>query len=376
MIHPPAPNTAERARIGKAAGIVGILCNLILAGVKIFIGLTSGSASITADGFNNLSDMSGSVITFLAFKLAERPADQKHPFGHARFEYLASLMISVLILFIGFELSWTSLGKILRPSPTVFSSISLRILLFSILAKLAMMFFQQYMGRKIQSGTLKAAAADSRNDIAATSLVCVAALVERYTGIQIDGFAGLTVSLLILYSGGTLARETISQLLGENADPAFQSELRNHIQSFPMVIGCHDLLVHDYGPGQIYASAHVEMDHRVDALLCHEMIDNIEREFLKQRGIHLTIHYDPVQVDDPETIRLKRMITSILKAKDDRLEIHDFRILTRSIPCEIAFDIILPRDMQGEKDSLKSLVSEMLQQIENRPFLLNITFDL
>lgn len=239
----------KRTSIGKISGIVGIFCNCILAGSKIIIGNFAGSMSIAADGLNNLSDAASSIVTLIGFKIAEKPADKVHPYGHARSEYLASLTVAVMILFIGFELAKSSVEKILHPSPVEFSGAVLCVLLFSIVIKMGMAVYNYKMGRKINSMTLKAIADDSRNDVIATSAVLVATLAEHGMGYQIDGFMGLVVSLFVLYSGISLARETISPLLGEGADTELHDKLTKYIQSCDMVIGCHDLMVHDYDRG-------------------------------------------------------------------------------------------------------------------------------
>ena len=290
----------KRTRIGKISGIVGILCNLVLSGGKIFVGKISASTSIMADGLNNLSDAVSSIVTLAGFKFAEKPADKKHPYGHARFEYLASLTISVLVLFMGFELAKTSIIKIIKPTPIEFSPVTIGVLIFSILVKLFMMIYNYKLGRQIQSTTLLATAVDSRNDVIATSAVTAATLVEHFCDIKIDGFMGLVVSLFILYSGISIAKDAISPLLGEAIDDKLQEELTEYVKSCPMIIDCHDLMVHDYGPGKRYASIHVEMDESIHSRACHDMIDKVEQECLCRFGIHMVIHFDPVLVCEPE----------------------------------------------------------------------------
>ena len=284
----------NRSRIGKLSGIVGILCNLILSAGKIIIGKMSASTAIMADGLNNLSDAVSSIVTLVGFKFAEKPADKKHPYGHARFEYLASLTISVLVLFIGFELAKTSVVKIINPTPIEFSPVLLAVLIFSILIKLFLMLYNYKLGKQIESTTLLATAVDSRNDVIATSAVAVATLIEHFCDIKIDGVMGLFVSLFILYSGICIAKDAVSPLLGEAIDDKLEGELTEYIKSCPMVIGCHDLMVHDYGPGKRYASIHVEMDESINSRSCHDMIDKVERECLCRFGIHMVIHFDPV----------------------------------------------------------------------------------
>lgn len=270
-----------RARIGKLSGAVGIICNCLLAAGKLIVGHMTSSMSITADGLNNLSDGASSIVTLLGFKLAEKPADRKHPYGHARIEYIAGLTVAVMILFIGLELGKSSVEKLIDPEPIEFSFTAVWVLFASILVKLFMMLFNLKMGRRISSNALLATAADSRNDVMTTSAVLAASIVEHFYDVRIDGVMGIAVSLFILYSGIKLAGETMSPLLGEGANPELQKQITDYINGCPMVLGCHDLMVHDYGPGRRYASIHVEIDKNEDPMACHARIDRMERECLK-----------------------------------------------------------------------------------------------
>lgn len=267
-----------RARIGKLSGAVGIICNCLLAAGKLIVGHMTSSMSITADGLNNLSDGASSIVTLLGFKLAEKPADRKHPYGHARIEYIAGLTVAVMILFIGLELGKSSVEKLIDPEPIEFSFTAVWVLFASILVKLFMMLFNLKMGRKINSNALLATAADSRNDVMTTSAVLAASIVEHFYDVRIDGVMGIAVSLFILYSGIKLAGETMSPLLGEGANPELQKQITDYINGCPMVLGCHDLMVHDYGPGRRYASIHVEIDKNEDPMACHARIDRMERD--------------------------------------------------------------------------------------------------
>ena len=270
-----------RARIGKLSGAVGIICNCLLAAGKLIVGHMTSSMSITADGLNNLSDGASSIVTLLGFKLAEKPADRKHPYGHARIEYIAGLTVAVMILFIGLELGKSSVEKLINPEPIEFSFTAVWVLCASILVKLFMMLFNLKMGRRINSNALLATAADSRNDVMTTSAVLAASIVEHFYDVRIDGVMGIAVSLFILYSGIKLAGETMSPLLGEGANPELQKQITDYINGCPMVLGCHDLMVHDYGPGRRYASIHVEIDKNEDPMACHARIDRMEREKLR-----------------------------------------------------------------------------------------------
>ena len=365
-----------RARIGKLSGAVGIICNCLLAAGKLIVGHMTSSMSITADGLNNLSDGASSIVTLLGFKLAEKPADRKHPYGHARIEYIAGLTVAVMILFIGLELGKSSVQKFINPEPIEFSFTAVWVLCASILVKLFMMLFNLKMGRRINSNALLATAADSRNDVMTTSAVLAASIVEHFYDVRIDGVMGIAVSLFILYSGVKLAGETMSPLLGEGANPELQKQITDYINGCPMVLGCHDLMVHDYGPGRRYASIHVEIDKNEDPMACHARIDRMERECLKNYGTHLVIHYDPVVTDDPEVNSTKRLVNTILKVRDGRLTIHDFRMKDDGESVKMSFDMILPEDLRGQEQSIKETVEKALDSLDSKKYYADITFDM
>ena len=360
--------------MGRLSGIVGIICNFLLFGAKLLIGTLSGSLSITADAMNNLSDATSSVVTLVGFKLAERPADAEHPYGHARYEYLSALVVSAIILLIGFELGKTSLEKIFHPVQTVFSLALVVVLLGSIAVKMWLFLFNRRLGTLIESDALLATAADSRNDCISTAAVLVCALVEKYSGLTLDGCVGLGVSIFIFVSGIRLARETISPLLGESASEELQGKIVDYISAHPMVLGFHDLYVHDYGPGRRFASLHVEMDCREDPLLCHEIIDDMERECLNSHGIQLVIHYDPVVTDDPELDRLHALVDEKLKVYDHRLRTHDFRMVQGNSHTNLIFDVSLPPDLQKQGRTIQEYLQTELAQ-EDKTYYLVITFD-
>lgn len=365
-----------RARIGKLSGAVGIICNCLLAAGKLIVGHMTSSMSITADGLNNLSDGASSIVTLLGFKLAEKPADRKHPYGHARIEYIAGLTVAVMILFIGLELGKSSVEKLIDPEPIEFSFTAVWVLCASILVKLFMMLFNLKMGRRINSNALLATAADSRNDVMTTSAVLAASIVEHFYDVRIDGVMGIAVSLFILYSGVKLAGETMSPLLGEGANPELQKQITDYINGCPMVLGCHDLMVHDYGPGRRYASIHVEIDKNEDPMACHARIDRMERECLKNYGTHLVIHYDPVVTDDPEVNSTKRLVNTIIKVRDGRLTIHDFRMVDDGESVKMSFDMILPEDLRGQEQSIKETVEKALDSLDSKKYYADITFDM
>lgn len=365
-----------RARIGKLSGAVGIICNCLLAAGKLIVGHMTSSMSITADGLNNLSDGASSIVTLLGFKIAEKPADRKHPYGHARIEYIAGLTVAVMILFIGLELGKSSVEKLIDPEPIEFSFTAVWVLCASILVKLFMMLFNLKMGRRINSNALLATAADSRNDVMTTSAVLAASIVEHFYDVRIDGVMGIAVSLFILYSGIKLAGETMSPLLGEGANPELQKQITDYINGCPMVLGCHDLMVHDYGPGRRYASIHVEIDKNEDPMACHARIDRMERECLKNYGTHLVIHYDPVVTDDPEVNSTKRLVNTIIKVRDGRLTIHDFRMVDDGESVKMSFDMILPEDLRGQEQSIKETVEKALNSLDSKKYYADITFDM
>ena len=365
-----------RARVGKLSGAVGIICNCLLAAGKLIVGHMTSSMSITADGLNNLSDGASSIVTLLGFKLAEKPADRKHPYGHARIEYIAGLTVAVMILFIGLELGKSSVEKFIDPEPIEFSFTAVWVLCASILVKLFMMLFNLKMGRRINSNALLATAADSRNDVMTTSAVLAASIVEHFYDVRIDGVMGIAVSLFILYSGIKLAGETMSPLLGEGANSELQKQITDYINGCPMVLGCHDLMVHDYGPGRRYASIHVEIDKNEDPMACHARIDRMERECLKNYGTHLVIHYDPVVTDDPEVNSTKRLVNTIIKVRDGRLTIHDFRMKDDGESVKMSFDMILPEDLRGQEQSIKETVEKALNSLDSKKYYADITFDM
>ena len=364
-----------RAAIGTLSGLVGIVCNVLLFAFKLLVGTLTGSVSITADAMNNLSDASGSIVTFIGFRVADKPADEHHPYGHARAEYLGGLGVAALILVIGLELVKTSVEKIIHPTPVTFTTVAAVVLLASIAVKFWMNLFNRSLAKRIDSTALMATAADSRNDCITTGAVLIAAVVEKLTNIPVDGWIGLAVALFILYSGLNLAKDTISPLLGEGADPELREKIVDYIVAQPKVLGYHDLMVHDYGPGQRFASLHVEMDCREDPLECHERIDDMERECLRSHNVHLVIHYDPVVIDNPELTALKAKVLCLLQTRDPRLSLHDFRMVPGKKHMNLVFDVALPRDMKDKGEELRSWVEDTLNAEGEMVYHVIITFD-
>lgn len=363
-----------RRAYGGLSGTVGILCNLLLCLGKFLAGQLSGSLSITADAMNNLSDAASSVVTLVGFRLAEKPADEDHPYGHARFEYIAGLLVAAMILFIGFELAKSSLEKILHPEPVTFSLLTGLILTVSILLKLWMWRFNRTLGRRIQSAALEATAADSRNDAVTTLAVLATAVIGAVTRFSIDGYAGLLVALFILWSGIGTARDAIDPLLGERESPELRRTILDEIKCREKVLGFHDLMVHDYGPGCRFASIHVEMDQKEDPLVCHDIIDDIERDCLQKHNVHLVIHYDPIVTNDGELNHMKSLVLRTLRQLDPRLSVHDFRMVRGPGHTNLIFDIRIPFDMESREPEIRAAIDEAAAR-EPVKYYTVITFD-
>lgn len=355
-------NNAVRMAYGKLAGIIGIICNVILFLGKLIAGLLSGSVAVTADAVNNLSDASSSIISLLGFKLASRPADEEHPYGHGRYEYLSGFMVSLLIMVIGVELLRGSVEKVINPETVEFSYLIAGILLFSVLLKLWMMFFNKKIGKTINSDTLTATAADSRNDVITTIAVLAAMLISHFFDVELDGYMGIAVALFILYSGFGLVKDTMDPMLGKAPNEEQVNKIKNKILGYDGVLGTHDLMIHDYGPGRQFASAHVEMAAEADVLESHDVIDNIERDFLKNDNMHMVVHYDPISTKDSVVNELRTWINEQIAHLDERLAIHDLRIVKGPTHTNVIFDCLVPHDMEiGEKEIkrfLRNVISE------------------
>lgn len=335
-------NEKVRGRYGRAASILGVGANALLFMLKLIVGTLSGSVAITADAVNNLSDASSNIVSLLGFKLAMKPADEDHPYGHGRFEYLSGLMVAVMILVIGVELLKDSVEKILNPEQVAMTPALVLVLLGSILVKLWMAAFNRRIGRKIDSKTLLATADDSRNDVIATSAVLASTLIGHFTGLMLDGWMGAAVAMFILVSGFSLVRHTIDPVLGAAPTREQVDAIREKLESYPGVLGTHDLLVHDYGPGRQFASVHLEMDAKADPLVSHDLIDSIERDFLREENLHLVIHYDPVTTDDPRVEMLRSRILEIVHGMHDDMTIHDLRIVQGNAQTKVVFDCVVP----------------------------------
>ena len=350
-----AQDPKVRAAYGNLAGVVGMVCNLLLCLGKLTVGTLFGSIAITADALNNLSDASSNVVSLVGFRLASKAPDAEHPFGHARYEYLAGLAVSVTILGIGFSLLKESVVKVLHPTPVVFSRLTIAVLAASILVKLWMSGFNRTIGRIIASETLIATAADSRNDVLSTGVVLFATILCHVTGWDIlDGLMGVAVAVFILVSGWGLVRDTLSPLLGESPSEDLVDHIEQKVLSYPGVLGMHDLMVHDYGPGHQFASLHVELPAEQDPLDAHDLIDNIERDFLKNDRLMVTIHYDPIVTSDAAVGVLRARLTEKLRQLDPELSLHDLRIVPGKTHTNVLFDLVLPAGYTGDQVELLS----------------------
>lgn len=355
-------NPAVRIRYGQLAGIVGIICNLLLSLAKGVIGVLSGSIAIVADAFNNLSDAASNIVSLLGFRLASKPADLEHPYGHGRYEYLSGLIVAILVAAVGLDLAQSSIQKIIHPEAIEFTPIVSIVLLLSILMKLWMMVFSRFIARRISSETLEATAVDSRNDVIATAAVLLSSIISSFTGLNLDGWAGLAVGIFIIVSSIGLIRDTIDPLLGKAPDAKFVEHIRQKILSYPGVLGTHDLMVHDYGPGRMFASAHVEMAAEVNPLESHDVLDNIEQDFKVQDGLLLTLHYDPIITDDSAVTSLRSRVAALVASIDSRCTIHDFRTISGPTHNTLIFDCTRPVDLSLSAEDLKQHISKLVRE--------------
>lgn len=356
---------AVRAKYGKMAGMVGIICNIILFAGKFLAGTLFGSMAIAADAFNNLSDAGSSIVSLLGFKLGAKAPDEKHPYGHARYEYLAGLAVCVMILAIGLNLAKEGLHKVFYPQMIDFSWLSISILAVSIIIKLWLGRFNMQISEIIKSDTLKATAADSRNDCISTAAVLTATILTTMTNIAvIDGIMATLVALFVIYSGYGLLRDAIDPLLGECPDEELVQMIADEVMSYKDVLGFHDLLVHDYGPGRQFASIHIELPAEMDSLIAHEIIDNIENDFLTRHNIQVVAHYDPIVTSDERVGRLRSYISQSVKEYDGKLAIHDLRIVPGQSHTNVIFDLVLPAEYKGDKEQLIDYIKKKVAELD------------
>lgn len=360
-------NPKVRENYGVLAGAFGIVMNLILSAAKFFIGLLSNSIAIQADAVNNLADMGSSVVTVIGFKMANKKADKEHPFGHARMEYVAGLIIAFIILIIGFSLFKESVMKIIEPQEVKFSYVTAIILVLSILAKLYLSHFSSTIGKRIKSKALSAGAADSICDVISTSAILVSMLVGHFFKVNIDGFVGVLVAGFVIYSGIGIVKDTISPLMGEAPDPEMVHDLSTKLLSYDEIIGLHDIIVHNYGPSRIIATAHAEVRADGDILMLHEVMDTAEREIGREMNIHLTLHMDPVEVDNEVLDTAKKRIAVIVSHFPEKLSFHDFRMVTGENNCNLLFDVVVPPHTQEKRMSeIRESISKKARELDNR----------
>ena len=367
-------NPAVRRAYGVLCGSVGIFLNLVLFSLKALAGVITGSIAITADAFNNLSDAGSSVITLLGFRLAAQKPHQDHPYGHGRYEYISGLIVSLAILMMGFDLAKTSVEKIFHPEAVLFSWLSIGILLSSIAVKLYMALYNRAVGRKIDSVSMAATATDSLSDMCATSVVLLSTLISHFTGVNIDAWAGAAVSLLILWAGFGATRDTISPLLGKAPDPEFVHKIAAIVESYPEVVGMHDLMVHDYGAGRVMISLHAEVPANGDIMALHDVIDTIERRLQEELNCNATIHMDPICTDDAQIAATREHILQrIHEELGEKLTIHDFRMVPGPTHTNVIFDVVVPYEFPMSDDEVHAAVSRLVRELEGDYFaVLNI----
>ncbi len=365
LLIPDYQNTQDpqvRARYGAVAGMVGILTNLLLAGTKIVTGVLFGAIAIMADGINNLSDSLSSIITLVGFRLSSVQADEDHPYGHGRMEYITTMLISMVMVVVGFTLIQESVPKILHPVQAAFSWLVYGALGLSIVVKLWQGLFYRAMGRAIESDTLRANFRDSINDVVSTSAILLSVAITRLTGYNTDGIMGVLVALFIMYSGIMLMRDTIQLLLGEGADAALAGRIKGAMMEYEGIVGVHDLEVHNYGPGRMFATAHAEVPADRDMLASHDLIDNIERDLLGRLGLHLTIHMDPVVTNDPELEALRAELGAILKEIGETVSFHDLRLVRGTTHTNMLFDIVVPFHFKMSDDQIRRKVDAEIRR--------------
>ena len=366
-------NPKIRQKYGTLSSIVGIICNVLLFLIKYAMGTLSHSISIVSDAFNNLSDCAGCLVTLLGYKMASKPADKNHPFGHGRMEYLTSLIIA-LIIFVGIELLKNSVEKIINPVEIRFSFAVLFSLVFSIAVKLWMAVFNAELGKKINSSVLTATAKDSKSDVIATSATLIALICSLFTALPVDGVMGLLVSVFILKSGYDIVKDTVDELLGKPADPEIINHIKEYVLKNDKIIGIHDLIIHSYGPGNMIGSCHVEVKSNESFTEVHDIVDSIEREIHNNLNILMTIHMDPIEVNDMLTNKCKKLVNNIIHSIDSSLDLHDFRIVSGESHTNLIFDLVVPFECKYSNEELKQKIDMQLSK-ENINYYTVIVFD-
>ncbi len=363
-----------REAYGKLAGFVGVFSNLLLCAMKIIVGAVSGSIAVVADGVNNLADASSSVIALLGFKLAAMPEDKEHPYGHARIEYISGLIVSIVIILVGVELAKTSFFKILTPEVVDTGWAVIITLVAAIAVKLWQAAFNISIGKTIDSVALIATGTDSRNDVISTSVVLLSLVVSHFTDVAVDGWAGMAVALFIVYSGIMLTLETVSPLLGEAPTEELVSDIGKLVTSYEGVLGIHDLCVHNYGPGKVFASIHIEVDANEDIMESHDLIDNIERDVSAKLHLQLVGHMDPVETQNSELDRIKKFVSEALCGLEGVENIHDFRMVSGVSRTNVIFDVVLLPNCKISHEEILAVVEDVLHK-EDEKYCAIVTFD-
>lgn len=368
-------NQKVRTSYGILSSVVGMVCNIILFTVKLIVGMVINSISVTVDAFNNLSDAASSVISFFGVKLADKPADKEHPFGHGRFEYISALAVAFLVLQVGFTFLKSSFDKIVNPETVEFNPILIGILCLSVLMKVWMILFNRKLGNRINSTVMKATAADSFGDVLVTSVTIISIAVAGLTGWQIDGYIGLVVSLFVMFAGVRIAKETLEPLLGQAIDWDAYKNITDLVESYEGIVGTHDLILHSYGPTHRMATIHAEVPNDIDFEKAHETIDRIERDVLSKLDIFLVIHMDPIEVNDVKVLEKKDLVTDIISGLEPQSTIHDFRIVNGEFQINLIFDLVLPYSYSKEEE--QKLLSRIIEEIRKRDARYNcvITLD-
>ncbi|WP_033164622.1 cation diffusion facilitator family transporter [Clostridium sp. KNHs205] len=368
--HKNTSNAKVRGAYGMLSGYIGVICNIFLFLIKLIGGFVINSISVTADAFNNLSDAASSIVTLVGTKLSQKPADKEHPFGHGRSEYISAFIVAFLVLQVGLTCLKSAFGKILKPEPVLFHIGILILLVLSVLIKLWLAFFNKSMAKKINSSVLKATGTDAFGDVLITSVTIISILIGKFTGLKIDGWMGAIVSLVVLLAGFNIAKETLEPLLGEAIDKETYDGITKKVEGYKGILGCHDLIVHNYGPSHIMATIHVEVESKENLEGVHEIIDKIERDILREMGIFIVIHVDPVNLEDEESQIRKKEVIAVIKEIEPEVSIHDFRIIDEQDKLKLIFDMVLPYSY-GEKEK-----EQLLHKIEAAVKSIDVKYEL
>jgi cation diffusion facilitator family transporter len=356
-----------RTRYGLMASSVGIFCNVLLFLTKLLIGLLVNSISVMADAFNNLSDAASSIIAFIGVKIAGKPADEEHPFGHGRIEYISAFIVAFIVIQVGFSLFKTSLGKVLHPEEMIFNEVSVVILFLSVGVKLWMAIFNRKLDKRINSSVMRATSADSLGDVVTTSATIFSILVYGIMGYNIDGIVGVIVSVLVMWAGISIAKDTLAPLIGEPIDPKLYREISDFVEGYDGIVGSHDLIVHNYGPSRSMASIHAEVPNDVNVEVSHEIIDKIEKEAQRHFGIFLVIHMDPIETKDSKVKEFRSMVKAIIEKVDSKVSFHDFRVVEGEKQVNLIFDLVVPRDYDEEKrEALRAEITKWITEKDER----------